>query len=260
MQIKEKYQNIKLVKGGYLIDGNIYPRVSQFLSNLDKSALIQWSANKAVDYIDGELNRKFVLNHFEYRFNDDFKKQTLEYAKTAHRRIKEDAGDIGTLIHNAIECWLKNKDFKSMAKTRDDFNTISLAVENFKKWWTDNSFELVASEMPVGSIEYGFGGRIDILAKQRDKVVLIDLKTSKGIYHSHKVQCGAYGLALEEMYNYFLADENTFTKGVNKAIICHIPKTNPKVKAIPIEGDEFKASKDCFINLVDLHYNLEGIK
>lgn len=253
MQIKKEYQNIKLTKGGYELNGKIYPRVSAMLNNLDKQGLVNWSAKQAAEFIDNKLLERFNSTKYRYEFDEEFKKQMIELAKTAHIRTRDTAGDTGNLIHKAIECWLKGEGFNGLAKSKEDFEIINKGLESFKSWWKKEGFELIASEMPVASMEYGYGGTVDILAKKGDEVILIDVKTKKGIYKDAKVQCGGYAIALDYMFE----SPHLY---VNKAIICHIPKTNPKVKAIPIEGDKFESCKKAFINLVELHYNLEGIK
>jgi predicted RecB family nuclease len=57
---------------------------------------------------------------------------------------------------------------------------------------------VVEQEMMVGSKEWGFAGRFDLLYYQNGQLVLGDLKTSKTVQPTHLVQLAAYRLALAE--------------------------------------------------------------
>ena len=67
--------------------------VTSVLGVISKPALIQWSANMAVQYVKENLKDISDLN------------EVLESAKSAHRKKKEQAGDWGTTLHLFINEW-----------------------------------------------------------------------------------------------------------------------------------------------------------
>jgi len=253
MQIKEQYKNITSDSKGYFLGENKYPRVSTFLGNLDKRFLIAWASKMCANKVGEFLDSKIVLPEMKCIFDAHLKDEMLELAKKEHIRVMNEAGEYGTLVHNAIETWLKGGDLNNIAKTKEEKELIKEPLESFKKWWIDGEYELVASELAVVSKEYKFGGRIDIVARKKHELIVVDIKTGSGVYKSAKAQCGGYSIALDEM-------RLEVGKNVDRAIICHIPKKNPKLKAIVVEGEEFEQAKNVFINLVDLYYNLKGVK
>jgi len=276
MQIKEQYKNITSDSKGYFLGENKYPRVSTFLGNLDKRFLIAWASKMCANKVGEFLDSKIVLPEMKCIFDAHLKDEMLELAKKEHIRVMNEAGEYGTLVHNAIETWLKGGDLNNIAKTKEEKELIKEPLESFKKWWIDGEYELVASELAVVSKEYKFGGRIDIVARKKHELIVVDIKTGSGVYKSAKAQCGGYSIALDEMcenlhkFDFKYKDKpskenphiekNIEVLKISKTIICHIPKKNPKLKAIVVEGEEFEQAKNVFINLVDLYYNLKGVK
>ena len=60
---------------------------------------------------------------------------------------------------------------------------------------------LVGSEIKMVS-EIGYGGTVDIVARNKDdEVIVIDLKTSKGVYDEYRLQLAAYCQMVKENMN-----------------------------------------------------------
>lgn len=274
MQIKKGYENITSDLSGYYLAGKKYPRVSTILRNIDKRPLIKWAVRVGCEKVDELLEPHFDLSNMEFGFKMNAKERMLDLAKNEHIRLFEEAANYGSLVHDKIECWLKKCDFPKKSYSKDWLEPANASLESFKQFWKEGEFELIASEMAVIHKDLGYGGRIDILVKQGDEIVILDIKTGKSIWKQAKIQCALYAMALDEMCEWLLKIMNirydfglkranpnpTFIKQISKAIICHIPKANPKVKAIPVAGDEFEACKQAGLDLVRLHYNLEGIR
>jgi hypothetical protein len=115
-----------------------------------------------------------------------------------HRDTAQAAADAGTLAHAMIEAELTGKKLVIDAEQE----TISLAETAYLAWleWCQaNKFQVIASEKSLISEKYQFGGTIDI-ARVRDKRVILDLKTSNGIYPDHRIQVAAYGILWDENF------------------------------------------------------------
>ncbi len=121
-------------------------------------------------------------------------------------RIKEEAGDRGSKVHNAIYDLLKGKPVKYTDKywneNTKDFEMLTdreweclIAFQNF---WEDKKPQLIASEIVCYSEKYFYAGTIDFIGIVDGKVMLIDWKTGSKIYPSQLLQVAAYWQAENE--------------------------------------------------------------
>lgn len=176
------------------LDGKPLMGVTSVLKIIAKPALIQWAANMAVDYIKEHVphdGRDEGLNQITYRI-EDFN-ALLEEARTAHRKKKEGAGDWGTIVHEAIEDWIKNGTVPILEESQQK------AFDNFVAWSKENNVKFLESEKHLYSEEMWVGGICDLLIEMNGKKYVADIKTSSAIYNEHFYQMAAYGLMLREM-------------------------------------------------------------
>ena len=153
-----------------LKDGTIVPGVTTIISQLDKPQLIDWA----------------------WRLGQEGKDW---------REERDNAGDIGTLVHETILRFFRHEEICDL----DDvvFNCFS----KFLNWWEEemkNAPLHVISERALVSEKYGFGGQLDIFIVTNCK--LVDIKTSNGIYESHWLQLAGYDILLKE--NGYKVDEH----------------------------------------------------
>ncbi len=167
--------------------------VTTVLSVIAKPALIQWSANMAVDYIKDNTPFYLIKLGNKIEINLEAFERIREEARSAHRKKKESAGNWGTNVHKAIEEWIKEKkEPKLDEKGMEVFN-------KFKSWAYDNKVEFLESEKHIYSENLWIGGILDLVIKMDGKKYIADIKTSSGIYNEAFFQMGAYNLCLEEM-------------------------------------------------------------
>lgn len=177
-------------------DGKPLMGVTTVLSVIAKPALIQWSANMAVDYVQSHV----VIGHYNVaskvgsiEFDEGFDDILLK-ARTAHKMKKEKAGDWGTIMHEAIEYWVKEQ--------REPTNLDEKGqevFEKFKVWVTENNVKFLTNEKNVWSEELWLGGICDVVIEMNGKKYIGDFKTSSGIYNEAFFQIAAYHLMLIEM-------------------------------------------------------------
>lgn len=177
----------------HTLDGVPLHGVTTVLSVIAKPALIQWAANQAVEYIIKSLPgmAKLWVDGKDKEVQD-----IVNEAKYAHRKKKDKAGDWGTLVHKAVEEWIKNKVEPKLEESQQK------AFDNFKKWAEDNKVEFLESEKHVWSKELWIGGITDMVIKMDGKKYVADIKTSGAIYNEHFFQMAAYDLCLKEMGGY----------------------------------------------------------
>ncbi len=113
---------------------------------------------------------------------------------------RDKAADAGTLSHLYVSNHLKGLPDPSMEGIPKDIaEKASSCFIAFLDWEKAHSFKMVESEKSLVSEVYQFGGTIDIGAIVNE-LGIVDIKTSKGVYFSMRVQVSAYGHLWEENY------------------------------------------------------------
>ncbi len=198
----------------HTLDGRPLMGVTTVLKNWgDPSALVNWSANTAVDYIEsqveiGHFNVASGIGSIEFKgaFNE-----ILTEARTAHLKKRDKAGDKGTEIHAQLEVMMNDL----IAGELKEYVPI---VNKIKNWLLDNGIKPLKSEMNVYSRSLWYGGIADGVVEKDGMKYILDFKTSGSIQTKAFYQCGAYSYAVREMVAF---DDNRYPDGV---VIVHIPK------------------------------------
>lgn len=186
------------VKHLYKLNGQPLTGTTTVLRVIDKPALIQWSANMAVDYIENEMAR-IATEKDKYdllvAITENWPRILAE-AKVAHRKKKEDAGAKGSDIHAIIEGLIKES---ISTNGYLDYKGNEPQVLHFVNWALENKVKFLASEERLYSKEWWVGGTCDFLCEIDGALWLGDIKTSSGIYPEHFFQTAAYQKMYEEM-------------------------------------------------------------
>lgn len=112
----------------------------------------------------------------------------------AGRKLYQDSSaiDVGHLVHSMVEATIHGQ-----AKPRipDEFSErVTSAYGAWERWFEANRFEIVATEIPLVSEQWKFGGTIDTVGRDhRGELVLLDWKTSNAVYADYLLQLAAYG-------------------------------------------------------------------
>lgn len=148
-------------------DGVRVPSVTTYLGILAKPALIHWSWTLGVQGLD-------------------------------YRKVKDEAGDIGTLVHYLILCQLKSEEPDLSDYTPQVVDAASIPMEKFEEWYKEHELEPRLLETPLVSEYHRFGGTPDFYGMMDGKLTLLDFKTSNAIYSENFHQLAAYERLLEE--------------------------------------------------------------
>ncbi len=157
----------KFLKNG---NGVILPGVTTIIDGQlgwNKRVLMNWATRTALDGIDPE-------------------------------KVKEQAGDIGTLIHDMIEAHIVNEKFDTSGSPQDEIDKAENGFLAFLDWESKYKPQYLGLEIEVISEQYMYGGKMDILMNLDGKLVQVDLKSSKGVYAEMIIQIAAYRQAYEE--------------------------------------------------------------
>ena len=166
---------------------------------LSKPHLMAWSVKMGALW----LLKEDRINRIQTeRFRDDM----IKGMQIAHTDIRDDAGAVGTIAHDAAEAyileWLrtkkKPKDITSFAPEGADPRSIASmrAVEAF---FNKHTVIPLASEILVGDDRYS-AGTLDFLCMMNGKLTLVDFKTSNAIDQiGYSTQIAAYKYFFEKM-------------------------------------------------------------
>lgn len=194
----------------YFLDGKPLIGCTTVLNVLAKPALIQWSANMAVKYVI-EKGVPYYGENDDLVDNYIVTGEMLDEAKTAHRRKKEGAADVGTHVH----LWLEQYITGLKPAIPEDPQEKKM-IEAFLKWEEEVKPKWLASEKRVYALSTHTAGTLDFIAEINGKVYLGDFKTSSGIYNEMFWQTSAYQYMLQEMEP---------TRRIDGHIIVNIQKT-----------------------------------
>lgn len=153
-------------------------------------------------------------------------------ASQAWQRKKKKGADIGNVVHDAIEHYIKGEAFnmldvytanvamaeyetedekaQAMANILEDVKMANLAFDQFKKWWLEHRPTLLGAEELVYSLEYHVSGTFDGRLLMNGKKIVADWKTSnasssreaaapEGVYYTYFIQSAIYAMIWEEM-------------------------------------------------------------
>jgi len=165
-------------KAGYTnLEGKKLPSVTTIMSRFkDSGGLLYWA------FEQGKLAQQGVI------------------AKLYDNAEK--AANIGTLAHSMVEKFVNGEDHMEVIKTVElEAATKALnAFQMFRDWHEQTNIEIIShyQEIQLVSERYQYGGTPDAIGKFKDKLILLDWKTSNAIYTDYMLQLAAYAILWEE--------------------------------------------------------------
>ena len=150
-------------------NGNRVPSVTTIIGILAKPALIDWAWKLGCQGID-------------------------------YKKVRDTAGDIGTLAHYLIMCDIKGEQADTSEYSSQDIDKAETCLIKYWEWKKTNPIRPIMTEEALVSELYHYGGTLDCFAEREDteEFVLIDFKTGKAIYNEHFIQLAAYENLLAE--------------------------------------------------------------
>jgi hypothetical protein len=137
------------------------------------------------------LGQSEAMTHWAWELGT----QGLDY-----REVRDSAARVGIIVHRLIASHLKGEtpDYQPLAYLPDEADRAEKCFLKYLAWEKENPLTPVIIETPFVSEEFRFGGTPDLLAEIDGKFILLDFKTSGGIYDSYFVQLAAYRQLLSE--------------------------------------------------------------
>jgi len=168
------------------LNGKYIPSVTKATGIIDKSgALMGWTAKMMALYLLEE----------KAKGNDKITEELVNKAKKEYRRLKTEAADIGKEIHEWASDWILGKK-PAMPKNEKVVNGITA----FLKFQKEHKIKWLESERIIYSKKHNYAGILDAVGKFNGKgdLILIDFKSSNGIYDDMRFQVAGYQIAYEE--------------------------------------------------------------
>lgn len=179
----------------YFWDGTPVPSVTTILGRLAKPALIQWSADCAVQHIEDEVgvwcDPHGVVNptHFEV---------ICKEARKAYTKKRDAAAEVGTFLHDYARRRLANE---PVALADADEPTRKV-VAAFEKWRSEHDIVPFGLERRTFSRKHWYAGTADFWGTIDGRMCVLDFKTGKAIYDEFWLQTAAYDHALLEEHSH----------------------------------------------------------
>lgn len=172
----------------YYVDGKPKTGVTSFLAIKDKSrALVPWSQEETAKYLFAHLEAGGKINE-----------EVIVKAAFASDERKAKAADIGTLVHDWVERYIRHKlkevGFKTMPDMPEDPNVLT-GVTSFLEWEAEHKVKYLWAEKVLYSLKYDYIGKGDFGAVVDGMKCLCDLKSSNGLYNEVRMQTAAYAMA-----------------------------------------------------------------
>jgi len=205
-----------LVERYYKIgDYESFPSVTTVLDMIFKAPIVEFKMERALDYVQAELKKTpWDKMHDRIwlpwmRYPNSKKAQRIKRGPVttwervlAHYRkkaklhpdlVRDEAGSIGTEIHEAISAELQGELWSS------ETPEVHTAMRSYRMWREDSTIVPLWTEQTIWSLEYGYAGSADLVGMDGSKLVVLDWKTGKGVYNEAGLQVAAYAHAIEEL-------------------------------------------------------------
>lgn len=228
----------------YTHAGKTYPGVTGILKVIDKSdALMNWAARNTAEAAVAQIGALPSLL-------DTVGPEGVVKALTSRSSWKRDqAAALGSEVHDLADQWTRGLDPQIPEHARKH-------VANYAEWWTASGWSLRTSEAMVVHPDAGYGGTLDLLARDRDgRTVLADIKTGKAVYSEAVLQLAAYGMA--KLIQPGGASESYPMPVIERHVILHVTADAVREVEVPIGSMELMAFLAC-IDLSAWHSTTKG--
>ena len=197
----------------YEVNGTNYPSVTSVLGVRKKVELQQWRDRIGENVANWEMGR-------------------------AARR--------GTATHNLIENYIKGEPLTEKS-------VLPLGLFKLMKPYIDQIQNIHCLETVLYSEKYKLAGQVDCIAEYNGKLSVIDFKTAnkerkEEWIDNYFMQCTAYGLMYEEMYNTEIEDIVVIMGGEDGSMVTYVKK---KADYIP----KLEEVVEDFYKMFNLEYN-----
>ena len=199
----------------YQWDGHRYPSVTSVLGKVyPKPALYNWFAKRG-----REAMRDHLVAHLGEPISEGLLDDAVAEAKLRPSKDASEAADLGSQAHDLISAEL-------LGQTLPVPPALEAVMDSFHAWRSDERLTLIDTETAV--VGDGYAGTIDALWQREDgSYLLVDWKTSNGLYQDHSVQVATYARLLRQ-----------HTDVRVDATLVRLGKERPEWEVLEVEADQ----------------------
>jgi hypothetical protein len=211
---------------GYQIDGTNCPTVTEILQMIAKPPLLYWYGQQAaLEAYDGSEHLLMERD------------SAIRWLANAGNRKKDEAARLGSAIHRYADELATTGTMPLVHPDAVPF------VASLAAWVADHPHLVALSEFVVGHRTLGhfYMGTADQVMDIDGELLLVDLKTGKGIWPEHRLQLAAYRYA-----DFMLSDGiETAIPTVDGCAILHVRPEGTELIRVKAEHEEFEAFLAC---------------
>lgn len=199
--------------------------------------LHNWAIGKVVDRA---INSYSDLGKMIAQGTPDQIKATKSWLRAASTEERDAAASLGTRVHDAAS---QNRPVSGVPADIAPF------LRQFQDWLAKSRASILLTERQVWNLTLGYAGTFDMLVRFPDgQVWVIDLKTGKGTYTDHALQCIAYSMAEFVGEDDVLDQQATdlLKEAVGMALL-HLRPDGWKFQAIKVTPKLFKAFRGLLL-------------
>lgn len=159
----------------------------------------------------------------------------------------------GTCCHELAEQYLqgivlKNTDFVDGIFEMNDRSEMLSKLEKFGNKLNEVGANILGMELEMHGQH--FGGTLDLLVHipSKNRLVLLDFKTSKNVYNSHLIQLGGYCILLKELYGLDVTD-------IGIVLLSRNPEDSDFINLI--QRSDNSVNEKIFMKLLDIYWLLQ---
>jgi ATP-dependent exoDNAse (exonuclease V) beta subunit len=233
----------------YYWDGQQVPSVTTIISRLSKPALIQWAADMAVRHILLNVQDTAGTSYAVFE-------QVCAEARKAHQTAKEDAGDIGKVVHRLAEDIQAGHDVgrpelatELAEATPEQLSLVLNCLIGLKQWFDKQELGVFECERRVFSRQHMYAGTTDRFGVINRHYAVLDFKTG-GIYDEAWYQMAGYEVAVRE--------ELGITEPIWHYLI-HLNKHTGECVPYVRGPNETGPAREVWLSLVQLDRNIRAM-
>ena len=229
----------------YRLDGKPVKGVTTLLNGgLPKPQLVNWAARTVAEYVTDNFD---IVREVRAQGREE----CLDLLKGAHYRDRDRAAARGTEVHALAEQII-------FGHTVEVPDYIAGHVHGYTKWLDQWEVAPIVTEKPCANREWWYAGTFDAIVKfgagqLAGARVLLDWKTSKGVYGETALQLAAY------QHAEFYADEDGKEyplPEVDMLGVVHITESGTELYVV----EDMKKAWDQFLRVAWVARNMEEIK
>ena len=194
---------------------------------LDKSqALIPWAIGLTKSHILKYLEGKKTITPEELY-------PIIDEAVTQHTQKKEEAGDIGSQIHDWCEAFAQAKIDGTKEPAIEDTmpEPVLNGISAFLDFYNSHDVKFLEVERFTYSMIHGWCGKFDTVAIVDGIKTVIDYKTGKYIYDEQYFQMGQYWISIDEENEYLrgLGHKGELLEPIQQGMILNFRKEDDEL-------------------------------